>query len=337
MPVRFSESQVDVAWARTLKWGVIGYGSQGHAHAQNLRDSGFDVTVALPESSRTRALAVSHGFVPVTTPEAVQHCDALMFCTADVPMSDIYREEVAPHLRAEQALLFCHGFNVHYQRITPPPHVDVVLVAPKGPGPGLRSQYQAGSGLPALVGVHQDATGRAQAIALAYAWGLGSFRAVVYESSMRIETETDLFGEQAVLVGGVAHLVKAAFETLVEAGYPEEAAYFECMHELKLVVDLLHEGGLSWMDYRVSDTAEWGGYVSGPRVVGPESRRAMRDILREIQSGEFAREFIAENATGLPRMRAYRLADRTHPVEPIGREVRADLAYLDDKLPPDKV
>ena len=254
-----------------------------------------------------------------------------MFCTPDVPMADIYREGVAPHLRDGQTLLFAHGFNIHYGLITPPAGVNVAMVAPKGPGHRLRYEYSHGAGMPALVAVHQDPTGEAKAIALSYAWGIGSAKAGILETTFKEETETDLFGEQAVLCGGLSALIKAGFDTLVAAGYQPEAAYFECLHETKLIVDLLYEGGLSYMRYSISDTAEWGDYTAGPKVINEESKAAMKGILDDIQSGKFAEDWIAENRNGRPRMDRYREEGQHSQLETVGKELRAMMPFLKAK------
>jgi ketol-acid reductoisomerase len=304
------------------KVAVVGYGNQGHAHALNLRDSGVNTCVALHAASKSRAKAESDGMTVVEVPEAAQWADAIMFCTPDVPMREIYETGVAEHLREGQALLFAHGFNIHFGQIKPPPFVDVAMVSPKGPGKALRAEYWAGRGLAALVAVAQDASGRAWDVANAYAWGIGCGRVGLLRTTFREETETDLFGEQAVLCGGIPELVKAGFQTLVDAGYQPEVAYFECLHETKLIVDLLYEAGLAGMRKAISDTAEWGGFVAGPEVIGDPSRQAMQAVLERIQSGEFAREWIAENAAGLPRMSRLREEEKEHAAEVVGTPLR---------------
>ncbi|MCW5942745.1 MAG: ketol-acid reductoisomerase [Fimbriimonadaceae bacterium] len=322
MTTIYHEDDANPAWIRSSKVAVIGYGSQGHAHALNLRDSGVDVRVALHAESKSRDRAREAGFEVPTVAEAARWADALMFCTPDVTMGDVYREFVAPNLRPGQLLLFAHGFSVHYGLIEAPAFVDVAMVAPKGPGHRLRAEFARGSGLFALVAVQQDASGRALERTLSYAWGIGCARLGMLETTFKEETETDLFGEQAVLCGGISALVKAGFETLVEAGYRPEAAYFECLHETKLIVDLLYEGGLSHMTRAISDTAEWGAYTAGPRVINDESRKAMRELLAEIQSGEFTRKWIAEDRAGRPNMARCREQDAEHPVEEVGRRLR---------------
>ncbi len=331
MATIFYDKDVNPGLIKSLKVAVIGYGSQGHAHAQNLRDSGIDVRVALHPESKSIAKAQEDGLTVSTVPEAAQWADVMMFCTPDVPMRHIYEEGVAPYLRDGQLLLFAHGFNIHFNLIKPPANVDVGMVAPKGPGHRLRAEYLTGAGMPALVAVHQDASGQAHDKALSYAWGIGCARAGVLETTFKEETETDLFGEQAVLCGGLSALIKAGFETLVEAGYQPEAAYFECLHETKLIVDLLYEGGLNYMRYSISDTAEWGDYVAGPKVINEQSKAAMKELLGDIQSGKFAREWVAEVEAGRPNMDRIRAEEREHPVEKVGKELRAMMPFLKAK------
>jgi len=327
----YHENNIDSEIIKALKVAVIGYGSQGHAHAQNLRDSGVDVKVALHPVSKSRAKAEADGLEVVDVPTATGWADVLMFCTPDVPMKAIYCDGVTDHLRPGQTLLFAHGFNIHYGLIQPPPLVGVAMVAPKGPGHRLRHEFVHGAGMPALVAVHQDPAGNAKSIALSYAWGIGSGKAGVLETTFKEETETDLFGEQAVLCGGLSALIKAGFETLVEAGYQPEAAYFECLHETKLIVDLLYQGGLSYMRYSVSDTAEWGDYTAGPKVINEESRRAMKELLANIQDGSFAKKWVAENEAGLPNMKRYREEEARHPIEEVGKGLRAMMPFLEAK------
>ncbi len=330
----YYENDVDPNLIKSTKTAVIGYGSQGHAHALNLRDSGAKVAVALHEGSKSREKAEAEGLCVHTVAEAAQWADTLMFCTPDVPMRHIYRDHVAPHLRPGQLLLFAHGFNVHYGLIEPLAEVDVAMIAPKGPGHRLRAEYVGNAGMPALVAVHQDATGKAKERALSYAWGLGCTRAGVLETTFKEETETDLFGEQAVLCGGVTELIKAGFDTLVEAGYQPEAAYFECLHEMKLIVDLLYEGGLSWMRYSVSDTAEWGDYQAGKKIIGPESRAAMKDMLSRIQDGSFAWKWVEECEAGQPHLLARRREEQQSTLEETGRKLRPMMPFLNPKEPP---
>jgi len=327
MPI-YTERDCDPAIIKAKRVAVIGYGSQGHAHALNLRDSGVEVTVGLYTGSKSWAKAEAENLRVVTTEDATQHCDVLMLNLPDGEMARIYKESIAPHMSAGKALLFSHGFNIHYKLIEPPNNVDVILVAPKGQGHGVRREFLKGGGLPALIAVHQDATGHAKQLGLSYAWGLGSARAMVVDSTFRDETEADLFAEQAVLCGGTKELVKAGFETLVKAGYSPETAFFECLHELKLIVDLLYEGGITHMLERISDTAEWGAYVGGPAVIGNESRAAMEQLLKNIQDGSFAREWIAESAAGKPRLKAMREKERVEKIEEVGNELRSHMPFL---------
>ena len=307
---------------------VVGYGSQGHAHALNLRDSGVTVAVGLYEGSRSADNAREQGLEVMTVAEAAQWADTVALLIPDTKQPTVYHMEVAPHLADGDVLLFAHGFNVHYGEIHPPEHVDTVLVAPKSPGGMLRREYQAGRGVPALIGVHHDASGQALALALAYADGLGSTRAGVLQTTFADETETDLFGEQAVLCGGLTELVTAGFETLVEAGYDPQLAYLECLHEMKLIVDLAYARGLSGMRAEVSDTAEYGDYVSGPRVIGEASREAMKDVLADIQSGAFARRWIKETACGGAEFKRLRERGRAHEIENVGDALRSRMAWL---------
>ncbi|MFO0581342.1 MAG: ketol-acid reductoisomerase [Anaeromyxobacter sp.] len=320
------DANLDVIKKR--KVAVIGYGSQGHAHALNLKDSGVDVRVGLAAGSKSKAKAEGAGLKVLTVAEASKEADVIMMLTPDQTTKAIYDADVAPHLTKGKALVFAHGFNIHYGQIRPPADVDVFLVAPKGPGHLVRRQYQDGRGIPCLIGIHQDATGGAKALGLAYAKGIGGSRAGVLETTFKEETETDLFGEQAVLCGGASALVKAGFEVLTEAGYQPESAYFECLHELKLIVDLMYEGGLAWMRHSISDTAEYGDYTRGPRVVTDATKAEMRKILKEIQSGQFAKEFILENQVGRPVFDKYREAERTHPIEEVGKRLRDMMSWI---------
>jgi ketol-acid reductoisomerase len=324
----FTERDCDPSIIKSKRVAVIGYGSQGHAHALNLRDSGVDVTVGLYHGSESWEKAELEGLRVLPTEDATKHCDVLALNLPDSDMARIYQESIAPHLKADQALIFSHGFNIHYGLIQPLSDVDVILVAPKGQGHGVRREFLKGGGLPALLAVHQDATGTAKQLGLSYAWGLGSARAMVVESTFRDETEADLFAEQAVLCGGTKELVKAGFETLVRAGYSPETAFFECLHELKLIVDLLYEGGITHMLEKISDTAEWGAYIGGPAVIGKESRAAMEQLLKNIQDGSFAREWIAESASGKSRLKAYREQERKDKLEEVGNELRSHMAFL---------
>lgn len=309
---------------------VIGYGSQGHAHAQNLRDSEFQVIVGLRPGKSWNA-AIEDGFSVKTVAEAAAQADVIMILINDEWQGDLYREQIAPHLAAGKALAFAHGFNIHFGQIVPPPEVDVFMVAPKGPGHLVRRVYQEGKGVPCLFAVEQDASGQAKNLALAYAKGIGGTRAGVLETTFQEETETDLFGEQAVLCGGISELIKAGFETLVEAGYQPEIAYFECLHEVKLIVDLIYEGGITRMRYSVSDTAEFGDLTRGKRVINQETRAEMKKILQEIQEGVFAREWILENKVGRPAFNAIRRREQQHPIEKVGKKLRAMMPWIRQK------
>jgi ketol-acid reductoisomerase len=322
---------VDPTVIQSLKVGIVGYGSQGHAHALNLKDSGVDVKVGLHSESKSIEKAKSAGLEVLSVSDLAKWADVLMFCVPDVPMAEIYRTDVAPHLRGGQSLLFAHGFNIHFKLIEPPADVNVAMVAPKGPGHRLRYEYEHGAGMPALIAVQQDATGNAKEIVLSYGWGIGSAKAGILETTFQEETETDLFGEQAVLCGGLSALIKAGFDTLVEAGYQPEAAYFECLHETKLIVDLLYEGGLNYMRYSISDTAEWGDYTAGPKVINEQSKTAMKEILADIQSGKFAQDWIEENRSGRPRMNKYREEGQSSQLETVGKELRAMMPFIKAK------
>jgi ketol-acid reductoisomerase len=307
---------------------IIGFGSQGHAHAQNLHESGVRVIVGLPPTSKSRAIAEEAGLEVFDVAEAVRRADAVMIAIPDTAQKAVYDAEIAPNLKPGALLMFAHGFNIRFGRIAPPAGIDVGMVAPKGPGHLVRSVYQAGGGVPALFAVEQDATGTARARTLAYAWAIGATRAGVLETTFKEETETDLFGEQAVLCGGTAALVKMAFETLVNAGYQPELAYFETMHELKLIVDLMYRGGLNFMRFSVSDTAEYGDYVSGPRIIDERARATMEAVLHDIQDGTFAARWIAENETGRHELERLRAQDRDHQVEQVGARLRAAMPFL---------
>ncbi len=308
---------------------IIGYGSQGHAHALNLMESGVDVIVGLAPESKSRPLAADMGLRVADVADAVREANVVMILVPDTAQKAVYEAEIGPNLRSGSLLMFAHGFNIHFGRIEPPDDVDVGMVAPKGPGHLVRSTYQQGGGVPALFSVHQDHTGTARARVLAYARALGNTRAGVLETTFKEETETDLFGEQAVLCGGVSNLVKSGFATLVEAGYQPELAYFEVLHELKLIVDLMYRGGLDFMRFSVSDTAEYGDYVSGPRVIDDHVRATMRQILSEIQDGTFARNWIAENEAGRPNFERMRQADNDTLIERVGARLRAQMPFLD--------
>jgi len=323
----YYDRDVDPAALEGQTVAVIGYGSQGHAHAQNLHDSGVDVVVGLAEGSKSRPLAEGAGLRVATVAEAVKAADAIMILVPDTAQKALYDAEIEPNLRPGQLLMFAHGFNIRFERIKPPAGVDLGMVAPKGPGHLLRSVYQAGGGVPALFAVGQDASGTARARVLAYARALGATRAGILETTFKEETETDLFGEQALLCGGVSALIKAAFETLVEAGYQPELAYFETMHELKLIVDLMYRGGLNFMRFSVSDTAEYGDYVSGPRVT-EGVKAAMQDVLADIQSGSFATRWIAEQESGAREFKRLREQDKHHQIEEVGAALRAQMPFL---------
>ena len=320
------DANLDLIQAK--KVAIIGYGSQGHAHALNLKDSGVDVRVGLRPGSRSQAKAEGAGLRVVSPKQAAAEADLVMVLAPDQSQRKIWDEDLASGMTKGKALFFAHGFNIHFGQVKPPPDIDVALVAPKGPGHMVRRQYQDGRGIPGLIAVHQDATGKAKQIGLAYARGIGCARAGVLETTFKEETETDLFGEQAVLCGGASALVKAGFEVLTEAGYQPESAYFECLHELKLIVDLMYEGGLAWMRDSISDTAEYGDYTRGPRVVNAQTKDEMRKILKEIQSGAFAKEFIAENETGRKQFDAFRAAEREHPIEKVGKELRSMMSWI---------
>jgi ketol-acid reductoisomerase len=325
----FYDADADLSIIQGRKVAVIGYGSQGHAHALSLRDSGADVRVGLHEGSKSKAKAEEQGLRVVSPSEAAAEADVIMILVPDPIQAQVYEEHIAPNLNDGDALFFGHGLNIRYGFIKPPAGVDVCMVAPKGPGHLVRRQYEEGRGVPCIAAVEQDATGNAFALALSYAKGIGGTRAGVIKTTFTEETETDLFGEQAVLCGGTAALVKAGFETLVEAGYQPEIAYFECLHELKLIVDLMYRGGLNYMRYSISDTAEYGDYVSGPRVITDRTREEMKRILADIQSGEFARKWIAENEEGRPKFEATRAKEREQRLEVVGASLRKMMPFID--------
>jgi ketol-acid reductoisomerase len=317
------------------KVAILGYGSQGHAHALNLKDSGVDVRVGLYPGSRSRAKAERHGLRVLDVPDAVQEADIVTVLTPDVGQARLYRECIEPHLRPGMLLMFAHGFSIHFNQIEPPADIDVAMIAPKAPGHLVRSTYLEGTGTPALLAVQADATGRARQRGMAYAKALGAGRAGILETTFKDETETDLFGEQAVLCGGVSALITAGFETLTEAGYPPEMAYFEVLHEMKLIVDLMYRGGLSFMRYSVSDTAEYGDYVSGPRVVDERVKDSMRQILREIQDGSFAERWIDENGRGRETFLRMRQEHADHELEKVGSELRGMMSWLQPRTADD--
>jgi len=324
----YYDQDADLSLLADKTVAIIGYGSQGHAHAQNLRDSGVKVVIGQRPGGANWQLAKENGFTPMSAAEAAAAADVIMILVPDQHQKAIYEKDILPNLKAGKMLMFAHGFNIHFQQIMPPADVDVAMVAPKGPGHLVRRVYTEGAGVPNLVAVHQNATGKALEMALAYAKGIGGTRGGVLTTTFKEETETDLFGEQAVLCGGAAELVKAGFETLVEAGYQPEIAYFECLHELKLIVDLMYEGGLSRMRYSISDTAEYGDYTRGPRVVTDETRKEMRKILKEIQEGTFAKEFIVENMSGRAYFLSMRRLNAEHAIEKVGAKLRDMMSWL---------
>jgi ketol-acid reductoisomerase len=336
MATIYYEKDADPSALSGQRIAVLGFGSQGHAHAQNLQDSGHDVRVGLRAGSSSRAKAEEAGLRVIDTAGAVAEADVIMCLLPDTSHAKVYAEEIAPNLKDGDMLMFAHGFSIHFGTVTPPSGVDVTMIAPKGPGHLVRRTYEQGIGTPGLIAVQQDATGKAHARALAYGAGIGCARAGIIETSFSEETETDLFGEQTVLCGGISELIRDGFETLVEAGYQPEIAYFECLHELKLIIDLIYEGGLSWMRYSVSDTAEWGDYQSGPRVVDEHSRQQMRQVLAEIQDGTFAKRWIAEADAGFPEFLRLRSQAQTSQLEQVGRELRQMMPWLesDRKVPP---
>src|SRR5438874_6696504 len=324
----FYEKDADAGLIQGRKVAVIGYGSQGHAHALNLQDSGVDVRVGLREGSSSKTKAEAAGLRVATIDEAAEEADLIMMLLPDTEQAAVYQQSIAPHLKDGDALFFAHGFNIRFEQIRPPASVDVAMVAPKGPGHLVRRTYVEGGGVPSLIAVAQDATGKARDLALSYAHGIGATRAGVLETTFAEETETDLFGEQVVLCGGLTSLVQAGYETLVDAGYQPEVAYFECLHEVKLIVDLMYQGGMSYMRYSISDTAEFGDYVSGPRIIDERARDEMRRILREIQDGTFATRWILENQAGRPSFQAMRRSNAQHQIEQVGSELRAMMPWL---------
>ena len=331
MSTVYYEKDADLEALAGQRVAVIGYGSQGHAHALNLQDNGVDVVVGLYQGSPSWAKAEEHDLRVETVEKAVEISNLVMMLVPDQTQKTLYETAVRPHLKPGSALMFAHGFNIHFNQIVPPDDVDVAMVAPKGPGHIVRRLFTEGIGVPALFAVYQDRSGQARERTLAYAKGIGATKAGVLETTFKEETETDLFGEQAVLCGGVTALIRNGFETLVEAGYQPELAYFECMHELKLIVDLLYQGGMSYMRYSVSDTAEFGDYLSGPRIIGPQVRAEMRQVLREIQDGSFARTWVLENQAGRPFFNARRRQERDQPIEQVGAKLRAMMPWLDGK------
>lgn len=331
MAKMYYEADCDTSLLKGKTVAVIGYGSQGHAHALNLRDSGYDVIVGLYEGSPSIKKAQDAGLTAMTTAEAVKAADLVMILVNDEKQAALYKKDIAPNLRPGMALAFAHGFNIHYGQIVPPQDIDVIMIAPKGPGHTVRSQYLEGKGVPDLIAVQQDATGSAKGLALCYAAGIGGARAGILETTFREETETDLFGEQAVLCGGVTALMKAGFDTLVEAGYQPENAYFECVHEMKLIIDLAIAGGLSFMRYSISDTAEYGDYMTGKRIITDETKKEMKKVLSEIQDGTFARNWILENQANRPHFNAMRRMAQTSLLEETGKSLRARMSWNPDR------
>ncbi|KMY43594.1 ketol-acid reductoisomerase [Bacillus sp. FJAT-27916] len=330
MAKMYYQNEANEAVLKGKKIAIVGYGSQGHAHAQNLRDSGMDVVIGLRQG-KSWDQAAEDGFDVKSVREASEEADVIMILLPDEHQTKVYKAEIEPVLHEGHTLMFAHGFNVHYHQIVPPSYVDVSLVAPKGPGHLVRRTYEQGAGVPALFAIHQDVSGEASEVALAYAKGIGALRAGALETSFKEETETDLFGEQAVLCGGLTSLVKAGFETLTEAGYQPELAYFECLHELKLIVDLMYEGGMAGMRYSISDTAQWGDFVSGPRVVGLQVKEEMKQVLKEIQNGTFAKGWLVENQVNRPVFNATQAQENEHPIEQVGRELRQMMPFINEQ------
>jgi ketol-acid reductoisomerase len=324
----YYEADADVSLLDGKRFAILGYGSQGHAHALNLQDSGCDVVVGLYKGSSSWAVAEQDGLEVLTVEEAAAQADVMMMVVPDQTQRELYEHAVKPGLKPGDTLMFAHGFNIHHRQVLPPPDIDVSMIAPKGPGHLVRSTFKEGAGVPALIAVHQDPSGKAKEKALAYAKALGATRAGVLETTFAEETETDNFGEQAVLCGGLSHLIKAGFETLVEAGYQPEVAYFECCHELKLIIDLIYEGGLARMRHSISDTAEFGDYYAGPQVVDEHVKERMQGLLRDIQSGTFARTWILENQAGRPNFFASREMEASHPIEKVGADLRGMMSWL---------
>jgi ketol-acid reductoisomerase len=332
----YYDKDCDLSIIKGMKVTIVGYGSQGHAHACNLKDSGVDVTVALRPGSSSIAKAEAHGLKVTDTPTAVASADLVMILTPDEFQSQLYKEEIEPNLKKGAVLAFAHGFAIIYKQVNPRADLDVIMIAPKAPGHTVRSEFVKGGGIPDLIAVEQDASGNAKAIALSYASGVGGGRTGIIETTFRDETETDLFGEQAVLCGGAVELVKAGFETLTEAGYAPEMAYFECLHELKLIVDLMYEGGIANMNYSISNNAEYGEYVTGPKVINEESRWAMREALKNIQEGKYAKQFILEGQTGYPEMTSMRHINAEHPIEKTGAKLREMMPWIQKIVDKDK-
>ncbi len=325
----YYDRDADLALIQSKKIAIVGYGSQGHAHAANLRDSGVkDVMIGLQPGSVSAEKAKGAGFAVVTPAEAARQADVIMILTPDEGQAELYKKEIAPNLKADAALVFAHGFNVHFQLIEPRPDTDVFMVAPKGPGHTVRGEYQKGGGVPCLIAIHQDASGNARDLALSYASAIGGGRSGIIETTFKEECETDLFGEQAVLCGGLSALIQAGFETLIEAGYAPEMAYFECLHEVKLIVDLIYEGGIANMRYSISNTAEYGDYVTGPRIITDQTKQEMKKVLRDIQTGKFARDWMQENMAGKPSFKATRRMQAEHPIEAVGEKLRGMMPWI---------
>ena len=332
----YYDKDCDLSIIQSKKVAIIGYGSQGHAHANNLKDSGVDVTVALRPGSSSAAKAEASGLTVKSVPDAVAEADVIMILTPDEFQSQLYNNEIEPNVKEGATLAFAHGFAIHYNQVVPRADLDVIMVAPTAPGHTVRSEFVKGGGIPDLVAIYQDASGKAKDVALSYASAIGGGRTGIIETTFKDETETDLFGEQAVLCGGAVELVKAGFETLVDAGYAPEMAYFECLHELKLIVDLMYEGGIANMNYSISNNAEYGEYVTGPEVINDESRAAMRNALKRIQDGEYAKMFISEGASNYASMTAYRRNNAAHPIEQVGERLRAMMPWIQDNKIIDK-
>jgi len=332
----YYDKDCDLSVIQGKKVAILGYGSQGHAHACNLQDSGVDVTVGLRPGSSSIKKAEAHGLKVSTVPEAVAAADLVMILTPDEFQSVLYKQEIEPNLKEGSILAFAHGFAIHYNQVVPRSDLDVIMIAPKAPGHTVRNEFANGGGIPDLVAIYQDATGTAKDVALSYASAIGGGRTGIIETTFKDETETDLFGEQAVLCGGAVELVKMGFETLTEAGYAPEMAYFECLHELKLIVDLMYEGGIANMNYSISNNAEFGEYVTGPKVINEESRKAMRACLKDIQDGEYAKKFISEGAANYPMMTAWRRNNAAHPIEETGEKLRSMMPWIQKIIDKDK-
>lgn len=332
----YYDKDCDLSIIQSKKVAVVGYGSQGHAHSNNLKDSGVDVTVALRPGSASAKKAEATGLRVANVPEAVASADVVMILTPDEFQSQLYKNEIEPNIKKGATLAFAHGFAIHYNQVVPRADLDVIMIAPKAPGHTVRSEFVKGGGIPDLVAIYQNASGKAKELALSYASAIGGGRTGIIETTFKDETETDLFGEQAVLCGGCVELVKAGYETLVEAGYAPEMAYFECLHELKLIVDLMYEGGIANMNYSISNNAEYGEYVTGPKVINEESRKAMRQALKDIQNGEYAKQFVLEGASNYPSMTAYRRNNAAHGIEVVGAKLRAMMPWIESNKIIDK-